>query len=388
MDINLISAILFYSIIIILIYIYRKKFDIHGKVIALYRTKIGLKLIDRISKTFPRFLDILSNFGIYICFIGMIFITIFLLKGAYDLIMVPDSAPTLSLLIPGIKIPGFIYVPFWYGIISLFIVIVIHEFSHGIISKVHNIKIKSSGFGMFAIFPIAFVEPDEKQLLKKSKKQQLSVFAAGPFSNILTALLVLLISIFLIAPIINSAFEFEGINIEEVVEDSPAYESGLKQGDVIIGIDGIKINKSNFHELLSSKTPGQEVILQTTEKNLTIIPLQHKEDGLKPYYGIFMTSKIKLKESVAARFGKIPWSIFYLIDFLNWLFTLSLGIGLANLLPLGPVDGGRMTYTSLLKFYKEEKARKIWKNISLFILLLLIINLAFPFIKKLIHPSL
>ena len=388
MNINLISAIIFYSIIFILIYINRKKFDIHG-VIALYKTKIGLKLMDRIANSCPRLLKFLSTTGIYLSFAGMIFITLFLLKGVYNLIFVPEAGPIMSLVIPGIKIPGFIYIPFWYGIISLFIVIVIHEFSHGIIARLHKVPVTSSGVGMLAIIPLAFVEPDQKQLNKKSKKQQLSVFSAGPFSNILSAALIALLIIFCLAPLTNSILAFDGISIESVVEDTPAYEAGVKQGDILIGIDGVAINETNFQELLSSKIPGQPVIFQTAEKNLTVIPAPQKEDGLKPYYGIYMKSKIRLRESVVARFGnKLPWALMYILQFFNWLFTLSLGIGLANLLPLGPVDGGRMTLTTLTKFFPEEKAKKLWKHISFLILLLLIINIAFPFLRKLIHPSL
>ena len=117
MNINLISAILFYSIIFILIYVNRKKFEIQGKVIALYKTKIGLKLMDKIALSHPKLLRFLSTSGIYVCFLGMIIITLFLLKGIYNLIFTPDAGAVISLVIPGIKIPGFIYVPFWYGII-------------------------------------------------------------------------------------------------------------------------------------------------------------------------------------------------------------------------------------------------------------------------------
>ncbi|MBD3248922.1 PDZ domain-containing protein [Candidatus Woesearchaeota archaeon] len=388
MDVNLISAIIFYSIIFIIIYLYRKKFEIHG-IIALYKTNIGLKLMDRIAKRFSGSLRVLSSMGIYICFIGMLFITGFLLKGIYNLLFIPDSDPVISLVVPGIKIPGFIYVPFWYGIISLFIVVIIHEFSHGVIARLHNTKVNSSGIGMFAIIPLAFVEPDEKQLSKKTAKQQLSVFSAGPFSNILTAIVVLIISLFVISPLAGSAFEFDGIEIEDVVEGAPAEKAGIKKGDIITAIDGVEINRTNINSLLSSKDPGDDVVFQTPEKKITVNPIAGKEDGIKTYYGIFMSSNTKVKDSVVSTYGKtIPVSLLYLLQFLNWLFILSLGIGLANLLPLGPVDGGRMTLTSLKRFFSEEKAARLWKLLSLFILLLLIINILFPFLKKLIYPSL
>ncbi len=387
MDVNLISAIIFYSIIFLLILIYRKKFEIHG-IIALYKTNIGLRLMDRIAKRFSSSLRFLSSFGIYICFIGMMFITAFLLKGIYNLLFIPGSDPVVSLVIPGIKIPGFIYVPFWYGIISLFIVVVIHEFSHGTIARLHKIKVNSSGIGMFAVLPLAFVEPDEKQLSKKKAKQQLSVFAAGPFSNILTAIAVLITSLFVVSPIAGSAFEFDGIEITDVVEDAPAEKAGVKKGDIITSIDGIAINRTNINSLLSSKDPGDDVVFQTPEKNITLNPVAGKEDGIDTYYGIYMGSNIKVKDSVASKYGKmIPLSLLYILQFLNWLFILSLGIGLANLLPLGPVDGGRMTLTSRKRFFREQKAVRLWKLLSLFVLLLLLINIFFPFLKKLIHPA-
>jgi membrane-associated protease RseP (regulator of RpoE activity) len=388
MDPNYLSAIIFYSLIFILIYIYRKKFEIHG-IAALYKTKIGLKLMDKIANSFPRFLRFLSTIGIYICFAGMIFITFFLIKGAYDLFAIPDSTATLSLLIPGVKIPGFVFVPFWYGIISIFVVVVIHEFSHGVVARLHKVNVQSSGVGMFAIFPLAFVEPEEKQLTKKDKKQQLAVFAAGPLSNILTAVVILLLTLFLIVPLENNLFEFKGITIDSVVQNSPAQNAGLQAGDILTAVNGIKINETNLNSLLSAKKPGEEVMLSTTNKEIAITPIEQKDDGMKPYYGIFMRPKIDVKESVSSKFGnKFPWSIFYIAEFFSWLFTLSLGIGLANLLPLGPVDGGRMMLIALTRFFDKEKAKAIWTNITWIIIVLLLINLAFPFIKKLIHPSL
>ncbi len=241
---------------------------------------------------------------------------------------------------------------------------------------------------MFAILPLAFVEPEEKQLKKAPKKHQLAVFAAGPFSNILTAVLTALFIIFVLAPATNSILDFDGIDVESVVENSPVAKAGLEAGDLLVAIDGIEINETNLNELLSSRAPGDEVIFHTTEKELTVVPVQHKDDGMKPYYGIFMKSRVKLKDHIQDRFGQFPWALMYILQFFNWFFTLSLGIGLANLLPLGPVDGGRITLVSLSKFFKQEKAVKFWKHISWFILLLLIINIAFPLIKKLIHPSL
>jgi membrane-associated protease RseP (regulator of RpoE activity) len=59
---------------------------------------------------------------------------------------------------------------------------------------------------------------------------------------------------------------------------------------------------------------------------------------------------------------------------------LNLGIGLFNLVPLGPVDGGRMLRLVLHKFFEKKRADKIWKNISVFFLTIILINILAGFI--------
>ena len=59
-----------------------------------------------------------------------------------------------------------------------------------------------------------------------------------------------------------------------------------------------------------------------------------------------------------------------------WIFMTNLFVGLANLLPLPIVDGGRMAYIAALYFVKsEKKAKKIAKraySFSLFLFVLLV----------------
>ena len=67
-----------------------------------------------------------------------------------------------------------------------------------------------------------------------------------------------------------------------------------------------------------------------------------------------------------------------------WLFLISVGVGLFNLLPLGPVDGGRMIYSLGLIFFSEKVAKRILLFASLVCLALIIINMI-PWIEKLIN---
>src|SRR5439155_1593328 len=86
----------------------------------------------------------------------------------------PTSPETL-LGLPGIN-P---IIPLGYGILGLAVAIILHEFSHGILSRVANIKIRSLGL-IFLIFPIgAFVEPDEDELRALPRREAGRLYVDG-----------------------------------------------------------------------------------------------------------------------------------------------------------------------------------------------------------------
>jgi len=387
LDGNLISAVIFYAIIIIVIFLNRKKFDIYAKVVALYRTKIGIRFINRLARAAPGLFRGLAYVGVVVGFVGMIFIVYTLIVNLINLIMVPGTPSAIALVIPGVKIPGAsIFVPFWYGIISIFIVVLVHEFAHGVVARAHGLKIKNTGVGMFAIFPIAFVEPDEKILRKQKRGTQLSVFAAGPFSNILLGFIVILIIMFVVAPWAMSLVDFDGVEVKSLKSGFPAEQSGLEPGDLIVAVNGIATPEvSNFTAVLDQVGVGEEIVISTTEGDYHLVTVTSPEDASKSHIGIFVSQHNVLKDEVASKWGdKIPWGAFYLLQFLQWLFILNLGIGLANLLPLGPVDGGRMLLAGLTKFFKKDTAMFLWRYVSLLVLLLLVLNFVYPYIRNLI----
>ena len=73
----------------------------------------------------------------------------------------------------------------------------------------------------------------------------------------------------------------------------------------------------------------------------------------------------------------------WVTGFLRWLFLLSLGIGLFNLLPLPIVDGGRMAQVFLHKWKGRLVGEKRYRQVGLFFLLVLVLNLIAPLIMKL-----
>jgi membrane-associated protease RseP (regulator of RpoE activity) len=54
------------------------------------------------------------------------------------------------------------------------------------------------------------------------------------------------------------------------------------------------------------------------------------------------------------------------------IFILSVGIGMANLLPVGPLDGGRMFNLAMQKIRGPKKGLKTWTVVSLFFFLLIL----------------
>lgn len=381
---------IFFIIFCILVYIFyqknKSKFEIQGKIFALYRTQLGLKLMETFSHIPERLKRILKVISISVGFAGMAFIFYFLIIGTINLFLIPEATPTFAPVLPGVTIPGLPKLSFFHWIISIFIVAIVHEFSHGVFARFSKIKIKSSGFAFMGPILAAFVEPDENELKKKSKKDQLAVFSAGPFSNIVLGIIIFLVAVFLIAPAESSMLELKGVQVAGFEEGYPAINSGLSLGDEIIAIDDTAIKSvAEFTNYLQQTKSNQELRFKTQNNTFSLTTVEHPKGQDFGYIGIIVASKeADLKESIREKYGGLPWVFFWISKLLFWLYVISLGVGLFNLLPLGPLDGGRMFYVFLMFFTKDEKKiKKIWTTISIFILLLIVINL-WPYIQKLL----
>lgn len=61
----------------------------------------------------------------------------------------------------------------------------------------------------------------------------------------------------------------EGIYVKEILENGPASQTELKEGDVIVKIDNTSVNKmSELQEYIFSKNPGDEIILNFIRNNV------------------------------------------------------------------------------------------------------------------------
>ncbi|MBS3143370.1 site-2 protease family protein [Candidatus Woesearchaeota archaeon] len=377
MNWDLILLLVFFFLVYIFYLTHKKKFEVQGKIFFLYRTKFGLKFMDKLSKFSPKSLNVIGIIGIITGFLGMIMMFLLLVQMTFKLIIQPTSAPGLVPVLPGIKVSPLLPVlSFWHWIIIIFIIALVHEFSHGIYARLNNIKIKSSGFAFLGPIPAAFVEPDEKQTARKSRKAQLSILSAGPFSNIILAFLIFLILLFVFSPMQQSLVEPTGLYVAGVMDGYPANISGVEIGSIITGINDNEIKSSN--ELLDFiKNSEDEFVLNTDKGDYSVTP--KKENDIN----VIGIQTIQLQDYKNKNIGTSVFSWFF--ELFKWLWLISLGVGLFNLLPLGPVDGGRMLPLGLSFIIKDaNKIKKIWKYISFFVLGLIIINLL-PYLINLLN---
>jgi membrane-associated protease RseP (regulator of RpoE activity) len=338
--------------------------------------------MDKIARRVPGLIRIVSYFGIVIGFLGIALIAFTLVNNIYKSLIAPEAVPGVALVLP-IQVKGVFFVPFFYWIISIFVLAIVHELSHGVVARLHKIRVKFSGFAfigvLLPIIPAAFVEPDEKQLRKKPAKQQLAVFAAGSFANIVFGFIVLALFI-LVAPVTVSSFvKPNGVVVTGFAEGFPAADSGLSTGDVITAVDNTPIKHlDNFTAYLQTKKPGDNVIVATKNASYPIALAANPEDKSKGYLGVFVTQNTELKQA-AKQYSFVPAAIFWVLGLMYWVYVLNIGIGLFNLVPIAPLDGGRMVQLVMKEKFKlrGEKAAQL---ISALFIFLVAFNLIFSFV--------
>jgi hypothetical protein len=169
--------------------------------LILIHTPFGLRFFDTVANS--RLGKIYASLNIYLMPL-ITALAVFLIMGSLLVLFSNDSAregireigPQGNLLIPGLN-P---ILPWTYGWIGLVITIIIHEAGHGIVARVYNTKVESTGIVLFLGIPIgAFVNIQQDELNKTTFKQKSAILTAGPLNNMVLAgislgLLFLLIS--------------------------------------------------------------------------------------------------------------------------------------------------------------------------------------------------
>ena len=118
-----------------------------------------------------------------------------------------------------------------------------------------------------------------------------------------------------------------------------------------------------------------ERALKNEDQDFAITTGNHPTNASRAYLGV---------EAKTAFLHESSWyiqSFLWINGLVLWLFILSLGLGLGNLLPLGPVDGGRMLQTAVTHFFGKKRGMTIWVHISIVIFFILLLLFFHPLIK-------
>ena len=249
-------AFLFLFTLFVIIFLYRRrnKIDREG-ILFLYRTKLGIKFINYIGKKYKRTLNILQYFSIIIGYVLMIGIIFIIVQSVYVYITFPEitkliKAPPIAPVIPyfprifGLQsfFPEFY---FTYFLVSILIVAVVHEFTHGFFARAKNLKIKSTGFAFIGPIIGAFVEPDEQKMNKKPKVDQLAILSGGVFANTITAIIFFII----MASFFSYAYSPAGVKFNDysytILNSSEIEEIN---SSVVLPVNGINLTKATAHD--------------------------------------------------------------------------------------------------------------------------------------------
>jgi len=350
----------------------KKNFKVTGP-LALFYTKHGIKFIDRVANMCPRFWKFFSTFGVATSFVAMFYIFYALLKNTYAIFTTPDAVAGAVPVIPGITIP------FWVGIIGLITVLVFHEFSHGIVMRTEKIRLKSVGLASLGFLPIgAFVEPDEKQLKKTRVLSQLRAYSAGSFMNFIVAIVAMLVLTYAFIPILTTFVA--GTHIVGVDAGGPAEAAGLPEGAVLSTVAGNKVSTiEDFSKITDNLKPGQTIAINTNKGPFPVILGEKNGNG---YIGIqaIVCEKNIVHPLCYHPHSWMPNKLFWFIaGAFNWIILLNFGIGMFNLLPLKPFDGGLMAEAVSRKI-SPTLSKVVVRGFGAISLVMIIINLAGPYI--------
>ncbi|MBI4009995.1 MAG: site-2 protease family protein [Candidatus Aenigmarchaeota archaeon] len=370
-NLEILSLLIFFGLIGLYLLKNKKKITYNGGLIII-RWKRGKEILDVIANKFRKILPavgILSILvGLFATFLGLYLIIQLSLRfeQAFGI-----ALPSVS----GVSYPApIVGVPFWYWIIGIFTIVFVHESMHGIFARLDNVRIKSYGLMTFFVLPIgAFVDPDNKQIEKLSMLKKLRIFSAGSFINIVLGLLFLLLAVWLF----SNLYEDKGVNFSETMKDLPAYNTGLN--GTIHAINGQEIKTiQDLSEILNGIDPGTTIQITTSQGVYTIETASRPDGQPGSFIGIGSASThVDIKDALAMY--KFPLNWFY--GLLLWLHILNFGVGIANMLPIKPLDGG-LFYEEILKKYFGSRSKKIMKYISIAVALLFLFNIfGIPILK-------
>ncbi len=349
-----------------------------------YKVQSALsKMLTRTKRGIRVFADVSVVAG----FLMMGFAFWFLLANISNYFVEPTEFAELTVLIPGVTLTSASAI--LYFLLSIPIVLVVHEGAHGIVATLEKIKIKNGGFAIFIALFAGFVEPDEEDFDKAKKISRLRVIGAGATSNVIFAFALGAIlltnpmfAIILPEPFLGLFYESpEGVLVLSVIEGGGAEQAGIKENDIISKINDVRIvTPIDFQKInlipgevvnVTVLRDGQEIVFP-----VTIMPAP--EDPERGLVGIMRDNNLSFKPI----YNYIEWNNPQFSMFLLWLWMISFFIGIINMLPLPILDGGKFIHTIIDKKFSEKSVNGAMLAIYAFTFIIFGLNIALSYMKS------
>jgi len=376
--------------VVILIAAKSLKLEKHGFELKAYsltykNTQVQSVLSKILTRT-RRGIRVFADVSVVAGFLMMGFAFWFLLNNLSNFFVEPTEFAELTVLIPGVTLTSGPAIA--YFLLSIPIVLIIHEGAHGIVASLEKIKIKTGGFAVFIALFAGFVEPDEEEFDKAKKISKLRVIGAGATSNVIFAFalgaLLLTNPIFALVlpePLVEWFYDApDGVLVISIIPDGGAEKAGLQSGDLITAINGVVIITPLDFQKIDLK-PGETVTV-TVQRNgqqlqLPVEIMPSPDDPNRGLVGIMRDNALSYKPV----YNFIEWDP-QVSMFLLWLWMISFFIGIINMLPLPILDGGKFIYTIIENKASEQKINGIMWAIYAFTFVLFGLNIALSYVKS------
>jgi len=335
------------------------KLENHGFTIKPYSLtyknyKVQDALIRVLGRT-RRGIRVFADVSVIAGFLMMGFAFWFLFSNITNFFVQPTEFAELTVLIPGVTLTSGSAI--MYFLLSIPIVLVVHEGAHGIVGVMEKIGIKTGGFAIFIAMFAGFVEPDEEQFSKAKKISRLRLIGAGPTSNVIFAFALGAIlftnpmfAMIVPEPFLSSFYEEaeDGVLVLSLIDGGGAQQAGIQENDVIIKIDDVNI-ASAVDLQKNPLEPGDVVDVTILRDGSQIVfPVTIMASPDDPERGLI--GIMRNDQPPTPIYNIIDWGLdtpmgFQFSMFLLWLWMISFFIGIINMLPLPILDGGKFIHT-------------------------------------------
>ena len=316
--------------------------------------KVQNALIRVLGRT-RRGIRVFADVSVIAGFLMMGFAFWFLFSNITNFFVQPTEFAELTVLIPGVTLTSGSAI--MYFLLSIPIVLVVHEGAHGIVGVLEKINIKTGGFAIFIAMFAGFVEPDEEQFSKAKKISRLRLIGAGPTSNVIFAFALGAIlftnpmfAMVVPEPFLSSFYEpaEDGVLVLSVIDGGGAQQAGIQENDVIIKINDVNI-ASAIDLQKNPLEPGDMVnVTILRDGSQVVFPVTIMASPDDPERGLI--GIMRNDQPPKPIYNIIDWGLdtsmgFQFSMFLLWLWMISFFIGIINMLPLPILDGGKFIHT-------------------------------------------